>query len=131
MEEQTPKTKSNTSTILILLAVIVFILVAVNWQSIYRTFAPPKPIVVSTAADHSSSTLLEYSAKIWAEVRNDGGDGTIAMEATFSQNGKTFTKTTTKYFKSLETLKMEIVFDEAEFLGGESNYSVNVFPYGK
>jgi hypothetical protein len=128
MEE---KPTSKKSVIIVLLLAIVVIFVSLNWQTIYRSFAPPKPIVVSEGADNSTTTLFEYSVKVWAEIRNDGGNGTIAMEATFVQGDKTFTKTTTRYFKSLETGRMELVFDEATMLGGEKIYSIRVFPYGK
>ena len=131
MEDQSVKKGSNKNIIWTILAVVLIIIVALNWQTIYRAFAPPNPVIVSKGADHSSTKLFDFSAKVWAEVRNDGGDGTIAMEATFSQGGNTFKKTTTMHFKSLETQRMEIIFDEAKLLGGESSYSVNVYPYGK
>jgi hypothetical protein len=113
------------------LFVLVVIVIALNWQSLYRSFAPPRPILVSKGGDDLSSKLFDYSVRTWAEVRNDGGDGTIAMEVTYFQGGKTFTKTTTRYFKSLETARMELVFDEAKMFGGNSKYSIRLFPYGK
>jgi len=120
------------TTILGIVIGVAILYLIFNWgQSAFRAFAAPNPVIVSKGVENVSHAILEYDAGIWAEIRNDGGDGTIAMEATFTQAGQTYKKSTTRYFKSLETAKMEIVFNEAHLLGGPPQVSINVFPYGK
>ena len=88
-------------------------------------------MIVSNGGDDLSSKLFDYSIKVWAEVRNDGGNGTIAMEVTFVQGERSFKKSTTRHFASLETARMELIFDEAKIFSGKPSYSIKVFPYGK
>lgn len=116
------------------------LVVALNWQTLYRTFAPPKPVLLNQgSSDLSATTLTKYAIETWADVRNDGGDGVIAMEATLTQGDKVWTHTTTQYFKSLETARMNIVFKEPTLWGAFANmfhkdkdwYRVRVFAYGK
>ena len=118
-----------------LLIALAAVVVVLNWQSVYRAFAPPNPVIVDKGGDDLSSKLFDYSLRVWADVRNDGGDGTVAMEATILQGDKTYTHTTTQYFKSLQTARMQIVFEEPTFLGslfkGGWKYQVRVFAYGK
>jgi hypothetical protein len=110
---------------------IVIVYFILNWGSVYRLFAPPVPVIVSHGVENVSNQLLSYDAGVWANVRNDGGDGMIGMKVSFTQDGQTYTKSTTRYFKSLETSKMEIVFTEAKILGGDQALHYTVFPYGK
>lgn len=129
------KKSSPLSRIIALLIALGAVVVALNWQSVYRAFAPPNPVIVDKGGDDLSSKLFDYSLRVWADVRNDGGDGTVAMEATISQGDKTYTQTTTEYFKSLQTARMQMVFEEPTFLGtlfkGGWKYQVRVFAYGK
>ena len=126
--------KKGTNITTILLGVVIglaILYLIFNWGSIFRLFAPPNPTVVSKGVENASTQFLEFDAGVWAEIRNDGGNGTIAMKVTFSQNGNTITKTTTRYYKSLETARMEIVFNESKLLGDKPSYSLEVFPFGK
>jgi len=126
------KKRSNSANVLIGIIIgLVILYLILNWGTIFRLFAPPNPVTVSKGVENASTHLLEFDAGVWAEIRNDGGNGTIAMKVTFSQEGKTFVKTTTRYFKSLETARMEIVFEEAKLLGGQPTYSLEVYSYGK
>lgn len=129
------KKSSPLSRIVGLLIALSAVVIALNWQSVYRAFAPPNPVIVDKGGDDLSSKLFDHSLRVWADVRNDGGDGTVAMEATISQGDKTYTQTTTGYFRSLRTARMQIVFEEPTFLGtlfkGGWKYSVRVFAYGK
>jgi len=134
IDELKPK-KNPISTSTWILGVIIGLIILYlifNWgQSAYRAAAAPSPAIVSKGVENVSRVPLAYDAGVWAEIRNDGGDGTIAMEATFTQEGQTYKKSETRYFKSLETARMEIVFKEAKEFGGVSEASINVFPYGK
>lgn len=115
------------SIILILLIVTALL----NWQTIFKAVAPPIPVVVSKGGDDLSSSLLDYSMQVWAEIRNDGGDGAIVMEATVYEGAKHWTKTTKAYFGSKETKKLELVFDEVHLWGPKHKYSVRAYAYGK
>ena len=131
MDEKTTKKSSPLTLIILFLITIAIIFAVLNWGSVYRKLAPPKPVIVSKGGDDLSSKLFDYSAQVWADVRNDGGDGFVVMKATLYQNRKSYTKTTRKYFNSLETARMKIIFNEAEFFGGEIQYSINVLSGGK
>ena len=126
--KETKRSNKYTTPLGIIIGLVILYLIF-NWGTVYRAFAPPNPVIVSKGVENT--TFLEFNPGVWAEVRNDGGNGTIAMEATFSQGDHTYTKTTTRYFKSLETGKMEIVFNEARLLGGQPSYSLNVYSFGK
>jgi hypothetical protein len=131
MDDKTTKKSSPLTLIILFLIAIAIIFAVLNWRSVYRKFAPPKPVIVSKGADDLSSKLFDYSVQVWADVRNDGGDGFVVMKATFYQNRKSYTKTTRKYFNSLETARMKIIFDEAGFFDGNSQFSINVLSNGK
>jgi len=87
----------------------------------------PDPVLVSKGGDDMSSGLLEYSARAWAEVRNDGGDGKVVFEVTFMQGSESWKKTTTKFMSAHETTRFELVFDEVSLLGGQSKYRVRAY----
>ena len=131
MDDKTSKKSSPLSMIILFIVIITIIIAGLNWKTLYRKFAPPKPVIISKGADDLSSKLFDYSVEVWTDVRNDGGDGFVVMKATFYQNRKSYTKTTRKYFNYLETARMKIVFDEARLFGGDGRYSVDVLSGGK
>ncbi len=64
MEDSPVKNKSRMSFVVKLLLALAVIFLILNWQSIYRNFAPPKPIIVSKGGDDASSKLFDYSARV-------------------------------------------------------------------
>ncbi|MFA5803574.1 MAG: hypothetical protein WC879_02925 [Melioribacteraceae bacterium] len=127
--------KSNRSSfapyLIILIIVLMGLLIYFNWGKVIKEFYPPDPHIVSYNASDSQSTLFEYTLLIYAEIRNDGGDGDVVFESTVSQGDQQWTKTTTKHFISKETARMELKFDEVEGLKGKSSYSVKCYRLGK
>ena len=127
------KTKKRNLRIIIITIVItvVAVLVIINYGTIVKVFYPPEPVIVSQKTNGSSSTLFEYSVKVQAVIRNDGGNGDIVFEATVYQDGNNWTKSTKKYFNSKETATMELQFDEVEFLKGKIQTQVKAYSFGK
>jgi hypothetical protein len=124
--------KSNISVIVITVIVtVVVIMLITNHGTIVKTVYPPKPVIVSSKSSNESSRLFEYSAKVEAVIRNDGGDGDIVFEAIVNQGGNSWTKSAKKYFQSKETASMELQFDEVELLKGEILSQVRVYSFGK
>jgi hypothetical protein len=124
--------KSNLPIIIITIVItIAVILLIANYQTIFKTVYPPNPVVVSSQFNDSSTRLFEYSAKVEAVIRNDGGNGDIVFEATVYQDGNTWTKTVKKYFESKETSTMELQFDEVKMLGGKVQSQVRAYSFGK
>jgi len=115
---------------IIAIVVIIGIVIAANYQEIFRSITPVKPIIVSSQADGSSSTLFEYSVKVTGEIVNRGGDGSVVVEATLFQGENQWTKTKELYMTSYETSSFEIIFDEAKLLDAEPEYKVTAFPLG-
>jgi len=101
-----------------------------NWGKVFEKVLPPMPVVVSNGADDSSSKLLEYSLKVWSEVRNDGGAGPVVFEATVFQDGKQWTKTAMHDLQAKQTAHFELVFDEVTLLGSSDKYTVRAYPLG-
>jgi hypothetical protein len=122
---------NNTKAILTIVITIVVVLIITNYGTIIKTFYPPKPIIVSSKLNDSSTRLFEYSAKVEAVIRNDGGNGDIVFEATVYQKGKSWTKSTKKHFGSKETASMELQFDEVGLLDGEIHSQVRAYSFGK
>lgn len=114
------------------IAILILIIVAVlrNYQEIFRSITPPDPVIVSSYADGSSSSLFNYSLVVKCEVLNKGGDGTVVVEATVYQGSKDWSKRKTLYLPSNNTDKVEIVFDEVKLFAKAPQYQVNVFPLG-
>ncbi len=124
--------KSNLTIIIVTIVItILVILLITNYQTIFKTVYPPKPVVVSSEFDDSSTKLFEYSAKVEAVIRNDGGNGDIVFEATVYQDGNSWTKTAKKYFEAKETSTMVLQFDEVKLLKGEIQSRVRVYSFGK
>ncbi len=121
------KTNNLVRNVIIILVVILFIS---NYQKIFKTVIPPKPVIVSTHADDSSTKLLDYSIKVMGEISNRGGDGYIVVEVTVSQKNNKWTKTQNIYLQSYQTQGFEIVFDEVELLAGDPKYIVKAYALG-
>ncbi len=107
-----------------------FVIVIARWQTIFKMFAPPIPIVASYGGDDLSSTLGDYSIRVWASVRNDGGDGEVVLEATVYQGEHHWTKTATRRLTAKETARMEIDFDEVALFDADPKYKVWAYPVG-
>lgn len=114
-----------------IIVTIAIILVIANYGTIIKIFYPPNPIIVSQNASDLSSKLFDYSAKVEAVIRNDGGNGDIVFEATVYQNGNSWTKTTKRYFESKETATMQLVFNEVGLFKGKINFNSRAYPFGK
>ena len=76
--------------------------IIINWKTFFNYFVPPIPTVISQRTDDLSTTLLDYSIRAYVKVRNDGGSGNIALEATAIINSREVKKTTQRYFKYKE-----------------------------
>ncbi len=124
------KSKGFTIVITVLVVVVVMIIIF-NYGTIVKTIYPPEPVIVSQDVSDESSRLFEYSAKVQAVIRNDGGDGDIVFEATVYQAGNSWTKSVKKHFTSKETATMELVFDEVKLLNGKIQSSTRVYSFGK
>lgn len=131
MENAKTNRSSFVPFLITLIIVLVGLLIYFNWGKVVREFYPPNPQIVSYNASDSESTLFEYTVLIYAEIRNDGGDGDVVFESTVSQGNQQWTKTATKHFISKETARMQLKFDEVEGLKGKSSYSVKCYPLGK
>lgn len=101
------------------------------FHTIFVALAPPVPVLVSSDADDLSSRLLEYSGRVHASIRNEGGSGNVIFEVTVMQDGHSWTMTALRHFESQETADMEIVFDEISFLGGGFRYTTRAYAFGK
>jgi hypothetical protein len=126
-------TKNSNFGIVIITIVItvVVVLVIINYGTIVKVFYPPDPVIVSNETNGSSSTLFEYSVKVQAVIRNDGGNGDIVFEATVYQEGNNWTKSVKKYFEAKETKTVELIFDEVKFFKGDIHSEVKAYPFGK
>ena len=107
--------------IIIVILIIIILPWAINFIS---DITSPEPYVVSRGVDDLSSELLEYSYRVWAEIRNDGADGDVVIQATLKQDGEEWTKTKRVFMTRNETKKYFIKFDEVKLLGGEVTGSV-------
>lgn len=128
------KSNSKNSVIIALVVTLVFILAIFaisNYATIFRTFYPPKPEIVSFKGDDSSTKLFEYSDILKVQVRNDGGDGNVVFEATVFQGNNHWTKSTREFIGSKETKEMDLQFDEVKLFGGRARAEYRVYPYGK
>lgn len=109
------------------IGVIIFI---ANYQNIFKSVLPPDPVIVSSKADGSSSTVFEFSTQVTGEVRNQGGDGYVVIEAVVSQDGRDWTKTKQIYMPSYQTESFELIFDEVELFDTGPTYSVRAYALG-
>ena len=92
---------------------------------------PPKPVIVSTKANDSSTKIFDYSIQVFGEVRNEGGDGYVVIEVNVEQNGKSWKKTQQLYIESYQTSKFSIDFDEVKLLDKTPQYSVICYALGR
>ena len=112
---------------------VVFVLLVIgvllNWQTIFKAFAPPFPVVVSYNYKDTSS-LFDYKMRVYATIRNDGGNGDVVMEVTVREGRKSWTKTKKEYFNSKQTKTMDIGFTEIT-LFGNTRYGIKAYAFGK
>ena len=73
--------------------IVAGIVLITNYQYLFKTVVPPVPVIVSSDFDGSSTRLFEFSAKVHGDVRNDGGDGYIVIEAEVNQDKNSWKKT--------------------------------------
>jgi hypothetical protein len=116
--------------IIIGISLIVTILLLANYQSILKSIIPPFPEIVSSNADGTSSTLFDYSMKVFGEVTNKGGDGYVVIKATAYQAGKKYVKTKQIYLPAYQTGKFKFIFDEVKLLKKTPSYDVETFALG-
>jgi hypothetical protein len=109
---------------------IIGILLIANYQNIIKSVIPPNPIIVSSKADGSSTKLFDFSILVSGEVRNEGGDRYIVVEATLSQGNHKYTKTQQIHLESYQTSAFKIVFDEAKLMDSDPEYGVRAFALG-
>ena len=120
----------NSNKIVTGFIVVVVIFLIANYQNIFKSVLPPDPVIVSSKADGSSSTIFDYSMKITGEVRNRGGDGYVVIESLVDQEGQKWTKTKQMYMPSHQTSRFEIVFDEVELFDADPKYSIRAYALG-
>jgi hypothetical protein len=124
--------KSNLPIIIITIVItLIVILIITNYGTIVKTVYPPEPVIVSSKSSDGSTRLFEYSAKVEAVIRNDGGNGDIVFEAIVYQDGNSWTKSAKKYFQSKETANMELQFDEVKLMNGKIQSQVRAYSFGK
>ncbi len=116
--------------VIIGILLIVGILLFVNYQRIFKSVVPPKPELINSYADGTSSSLFNYSMKIAGRVINKGGDGYIIIRAYAEQAGNKYEKSKQIYLPSYQTEEFEFVFDEVKLLRKEPTYHVETFPLG-
>lgn len=76
---------------------------------------PPNPKVVSVQWK-SANKFLEREGWVVACVRNDGGDGSVVVEAYATSKGRKVTKSEPVYMQANQTKYVEIYFTEASVL---------------
>ncbi|HOR57908.1 MAG TPA: hypothetical protein PLV82_04645 [bacterium] len=109
----------------LLLGGLIYVLVHQGY--ILKEYSKPKPIVVSSKFDDSSSKFMEYSGKLVVEVRNEGGKGGIILEAEVQQGEESWKKTQNLYVNSNDTVTYEVIFDEVKMMGAKPKVNFNVF----
>lgn len=117
-------------TFIVIGIIVASIILLANYQSIIKSILPPDPVIVSSYADGTSSTLFNYSIKVKGEVRNQGGDGYIIIEAHAFQGDKEWTKTKNVYLESYQSTEFEIVFDEVKLLNADPEYRLETYALG-
>ncbi len=129
LNETTPKKKSSIKKRIITISLIVIgVLCIMNYRKIFKTtIQRPHPVLVSVTANDLSSKLLDYQMKVKGTVRNVGGDGSIVVKATVTQNADTWTKTKRLYLRAYDTKDFEITFNEVRLLKKTPKYSVTAF----
>jgi len=88
-------------------------------------------VVVSQSAKADNSDLFDYAIKVSASVRNDGGDGEVVFEVTVHQDGKSWTKTQSKYLTAKATSDFEIRFAEVKFFNDFPNCQIRTYALGQ
>ena len=113
--------------------IIIYILIplVIIGGIIFFLLTPPKPVIVSSKADNTSSRLGDYSYRVCAQIRNDGGDGHVVFEAIVRQGEKKWTKTKKRHFQAKEIVEMELIFDEVKLLEFPPGYDTKVYAFKK
>ncbi|HSP86900.1 MAG TPA: hypothetical protein VLN45_02105 [Ignavibacteriaceae bacterium] len=123
--------KTGFLIVMTIVLTAITMIVIFHYGTVVKKVYPPEPVIVSQKVSDESSQLFEYSVKVEAVIRNDGGDGDIVYEATVYQDGNSWTKPAKKYFGSKETNAIELQFDEVELLNGDFRSSSKVYSFGK
>jgi hypothetical protein len=79
---------------------------------------PPHPKVVAQQGT-DGFVGLDYTANVFCTVRNEGGNGTVKITATYFQGGA-WQRTTTVAMAAGEMREVSFVFPEAELLSFDS-----------
>lgn len=116
--------------IIIGILLIIGIFLFANYQRIFKSVVPPKPEIVNSHADGTSSSLFNYSMKISGRVINKGGDGYIIIRAYAEQAGNKYEKSKQIYLPSYQTEEFEFIFDEVKLLRKQPTYHVETFSLG-
>jgi hypothetical protein len=82
----------------------------------------PKPSVVSTSANYSG-TQNGYFVTLDINVKNDGSEGTILVQATVTQSGKTTTNEMPVFVKKGGNGETKMTFPLV-WKGGEATYEI-------
>ena len=85
----------------------------------------PNPVIISADCNSGSSKFLECSNQFTGEVLNTGEAGYIVINASLSQNGKKWNKSTIMYLDEEEKRPFKLIFDEVELGKGEVLYAYN------
>lgn len=84
----------------------------------------PSPIVVTSRADGSKSSLLKQRTTVYATVLNQGGDGNVLVTFHVYQDGNSYDRTQPIYLQANESRDLEVTFDEVKMLAGKITFDV-------
>ena len=85
----------------------------------------PEPVIISAECNSGSTKLLDYSNQLTGEILNNGEAGFVVINASLSQDGQKWSKSTILYLDEEEKRPFKLVFDEVELGGGEVQYAYN------
>lgn len=130
--QATPKKNFKTGRWVILILILIFVIggglmIFNNPNSIPGVkleINTPKPMVVTSRADASKSTLLKGKTTVFATVQNQGGDGNILVKFHVYQDGNHFNRSQEVYLRANSSEDVEMTFDEVRRLGGKITYNV-------
>ena len=110
----------------ILFALIIIAYFFFNYQVFTGTAPMPKPVVVDYK-DYVRLPKFKVAMGIKADVRNEGVDGDIVVEATVYQKGRHWTRRQQLYAAANQTVHADLLFDEIK-LFGEVEYELRAYP---
>lgn len=87
---------------------------------------PPSPIVITSRADQSKSTLFKLKTTVHVSVQNQGGDGNVLVTFSVSQAGNNYRRSQSVFMRSQESMDLNETFTEVKMLDGKVSYDVNV-----